>query len=378
MDPSSLCLSTSSSAFSTTSQQKLKNACDLCSAVKIRCDKGKPSCGRCANLSQPCSYSPARRAGRPRRLRQQHQHQQQQQQQQGPEQQQQQLGTFLTSCFNDHHINFDTGDFDWGSYDWGMESGEANPANATSSQMPLRADHNHAVFTINKSATQMPLSTEHVNQQFKEQPPPGADNCVPPPISAGRTSHGDCARTAASIVEQLDPGRKAACRAPPTESSSKITTVCQRLLTILVCPCSEQPVVGRLVASACIALIDAVLYQQQQQYLHTASPSHHHQQQAPHEALSSFTWPLTPSSPHHHHPRSLPLPASLNDYYSDQSEFEGLAKIAKVVLRFMQRYTQDEGAGGGGATRALVEPIVILLRSKLQFVTKGFIDRVVL
>ncbi|GAB1319951.1 hypothetical protein MFIFM68171_10161 [Madurella fahalii] len=179
--------------------------------------------------------------------------------------------------------------------------------------MPLRADHNYAVFTTNESTTQMPLSNEHINQQFEEQPPAAADNCVLPRSS-------------------LDPGRKAACRAPPAESSSKIMTVCQQLLTIL-------------------------------------------QQQAPDEASLSFPWPLTPFSPHHHHTRSLPLPAYLNEYYSDQGEFEGLAKIAKVVLRFTQRYAQDEG---GGATPTLVEPIVILLRSKLQFATEEATGRLVL
>lgn len=72
------------------------------------------------------------------------------------------------------------------------------------------------------------------------------------------------------------------------------------------------------------------------------------QHHVPDEASSSssFPWPLTPSSPHHHHSRSLPLPASLNDYYSDQDEFEGLAKITEVVLRFTQRYAQDEGGRG--------------------------------
>lgn len=279
------------------------------------------------------------------------------------------------SCFNQHPISFATGDFDWGSYDWGMEMvDEANAPAApptASPRMPLRAGPNHAVFTTNKLVTQMPLSNEHIDPHLRaQQHPPAADICAPSRSGAGSTVHGDCARTAASIVEQLDPGRRPACRATPAESgaNSKITTACQRLLTILVCPCSEQPAVALLVASACIALLDAVLHQQQH--------FQQQQQQTPDEAPATFPWPSMPPSPHQ--ARSLPLSASLNDYYPDHGEFEGLAKIAKVVLRFTQRYAQDEGGGAGGATRALVDPIVVLLRSKLQFVTGEATGRVVL
>ncbi|EJT69418.1 hypothetical protein GGTG_13037 [Gaeumannomyces tritici R3-111a-1] len=354
MDPSpsssSSCRSAPSSASgSTPLQKKFKDTCDVCSAFKIRCDKSRPSCGRCANLGQACSYSPARRAGRPRRIRPQQQQQQKQQQQQSH-------GEGVVSSFLDnYHVGSATGqtDFDWSSsYDWAIESllGEANPAAAAiiaaSSQtpLPLAADH-HSSSTIDFTN-----ASRHFIGEQQLRPPAVDDLCAAPrensPATAGAllTGHSDdCARTAASIVEQLDPGRDAAgaaaCRgiaAPPADGSSGssalgniTTTACRRLLTILVCPCSEQPAVVLLVASACIALMDAVL---------------------------------------HHHP------------YSDQGEFEVLARIAKVVLRFTQRYAQDGGEeGGGGATRhLLVEPIVILLRSKLQFVTEKATNRLVL
>ncbi|CAG8933250.1 unnamed protein product [Penicillium salamii] len=44
---------------------KLKDSCDKCSASKVRCTKEKPSCTRCDKLCYVCSYSPARRVGRP-------------------------------------------------------------------------------------------------------------------------------------------------------------------------------------------------------------------------------------------------------------------------------------------------------------------------
>jgi len=45
--------------------QKLKEACDVCSTSKIKCNKAKPICGRCDKLGTKCKYSPTRRMGRP-------------------------------------------------------------------------------------------------------------------------------------------------------------------------------------------------------------------------------------------------------------------------------------------------------------------------
>ncbi|KAI6245260.1 hypothetical protein HI914_06548 [Erysiphe necator] len=59
-----------SSGYSHTNRQlKLKDTCDICSSSKVRCDKQKPTCGRCERLGQPCLYSPARRIGRPSSVR---------------------------------------------------------------------------------------------------------------------------------------------------------------------------------------------------------------------------------------------------------------------------------------------------------------------
>ncbi|KAK4182888.1 hypothetical protein QBC35DRAFT_509135 [Podospora australis] len=214
---------------------------------------------------------------------------------------------------------------------------------------------------------QQHINQQHINQQQQQfqpsyPPPPPRSSGSGSAASGGRTPTGDqnrgndCARVAASIVEQLDPSSNY------SSSSSQITTTahCQRLLTILVCPCSEQPVVALLVASACIALMDAIVLQQQQQPLPDET------------SLQPSSWPLTPSSPsqpRHQHSRS---------YDSDQGEFEGLSKIAKVVLRFTQRYAQYAEGGGEGATRALLEPVMTLLRSKLQFVTEEATGRLVL
>ena len=45
--------------------QKHKAACDQCNASKVKCPGGGIPCQRCADTSQPCHYSLARRIGKP-------------------------------------------------------------------------------------------------------------------------------------------------------------------------------------------------------------------------------------------------------------------------------------------------------------------------
>lgn len=47
------------------SRPKHKAACDQCNASKVKCPGGDPPCKRCADNSQPCHYSLARRTGKP-------------------------------------------------------------------------------------------------------------------------------------------------------------------------------------------------------------------------------------------------------------------------------------------------------------------------
>ena len=46
--------------------KKHKSACDQCNASKVKCPGGGAPCQRCADSSQPCHYSLARRIGKPR------------------------------------------------------------------------------------------------------------------------------------------------------------------------------------------------------------------------------------------------------------------------------------------------------------------------
>lgn len=328
--------------------QKLKSSCDLCSVSKLRCDKGKPACSRCIGLNQLCSYSPARRVGRPNRLMRRSE--QSQPQKPHPPQQQQQQQIYQTiPTKNSGYPSASTGDFIW--------NGDVSGNDTIS------------------SGTQMPeIAYEY---GILESEPP--ENWIP---NTHTSTGGDCVRAAASIVEQLGPAQSNTHLSAP---NLRITTACQRLLTIMICPCSDQPAVALLVASGCIALMDMVCRHDDE----TSSPTNTAAVASPVSPWANtvneidenlyldpnlFHWPTM--SP----PQSAAALNSLSGL--EQGLTEGLAKIAKVVLRYTERYTHEphkSGGGGSGAyTTLLVEPIVSLLRSNLQSVTQEVTSRLVL
>ncbi|KAK1848834.1 transcription activator for actt3 protein [Colletotrichum chrysophilum] len=47
---------------------RFRASCDSCTRSKLRCDGGKPSCGRCSDRDESCVYSRIGRVGRPPRL----------------------------------------------------------------------------------------------------------------------------------------------------------------------------------------------------------------------------------------------------------------------------------------------------------------------
>lgn len=56
---------TTSANCGASQRKKYKAACDQCHASKVKCPGGGPPCKRCADSSQPCHYSLARRIGKP-------------------------------------------------------------------------------------------------------------------------------------------------------------------------------------------------------------------------------------------------------------------------------------------------------------------------
>lgn len=48
-------------------QPKLRSSCDGCGTAKLKCDRGKPVCGRCQSLALVCVYGVSRKTGKPPR-----------------------------------------------------------------------------------------------------------------------------------------------------------------------------------------------------------------------------------------------------------------------------------------------------------------------
>ncbi|KAL5333311.1 aflatoxin regulatory protein-domain-containing protein [Aspergillus crustosus] len=57
-------LSDTSSATNSQQPRKLRDSCIHCANSKVRCNKEKPICGRCARRRLPCEYKVSRRTGR--------------------------------------------------------------------------------------------------------------------------------------------------------------------------------------------------------------------------------------------------------------------------------------------------------------------------
>lgn len=53
--------------------RRLRASCDACYLSKVKCGKETPTCARCLNHAQVCTYSPSQRVGKPRRLREEQQ-----------------------------------------------------------------------------------------------------------------------------------------------------------------------------------------------------------------------------------------------------------------------------------------------------------------
>lgn len=166
--------------------------------------------------------------------------------------------------------------------------------------------------------------------------PDNQPQATPPTAPLGL---GDCATLAVSNLEQLDTGGGNG-NPVTTYSNLPIADVCQRLLTILVCPFPEQPDVALLAACGCMSLMDVV------RHLNTANTP----------KGNIFDWPVSP-----------PLHSVMGN---DQSRVDQLAKIVKVVLNFTEKYSLGAMDGSGWAhTTWVVAPIVALLRSRLRSAT---------
>ena len=196
--------------------RKLKDCCDVCSAFKLRCDKQKPTCMRCANVNRPCTYSPTRRAGRPHAVRQESFQNQIHKRSKAPSRS---SSDSVEQCF--------------GTPD------PPNPPNPNESRLvdptgiPGRTDSMIGFDNDGFFPDTHPPSF-HADNQSADTPwsPCGFLNRRDD-SDAAKT---DCTRVALSIVEQLGRSKRWNGTASPYGADGlTVTEPCQRLLTVLVC-----------------------------------------------------------------------------------------------------------------------------------------------
>ena len=196
--------------------RKLKDCCDVCSAFKLRCDKQKPTCMRCANVNRACTYSPARRAGRPHAVRPESvQHQNYKRSKTPSRSSSDSVGQYFGAPDSPNPPNPN-------------ESGVVDPTG-----IPGRTD-SMIDFDNGCFPNTHPLSF-HADNQSADTPssPCGFLNTR---LDSDATKT-DCTRVALSIVEQLDTSKKRwnGTASPYGADGLTATEACQRLLTILVC-----------------------------------------------------------------------------------------------------------------------------------------------
>ena len=327
--------------------RKLKDSCDVCSASKLRCDKQKPTCSRCANLNRLCTYSPARRGGRPHRVRRkssQSQGQNKNQNQSLTQSSQQCFGAPQTNTLNSYLVE------------------PTGISGQTDSEMSCENGWFPSTITINHHKDNVPQPAELSSS-------PCDMVSMGPNMDTAET---DCTKAALLIVEQLEI-TKGRCRsAAPMYGVSgwTATEACQQLLTILMCPCSEQANVALLVATGCISLMDMVL---------RSAGADSDRGSVSLDMSSSDGISISHSSCEQDILMWSRPPSSSRNLAGDgQSQVGDLSKIARLVLQFTDRYSQDtKGGANWEHTTWVVAPVAALLRSRLQFVTQGVARRLV-
>ncbi|KAL4770549.1 hypothetical protein BDW60DRAFT_192186 [Aspergillus nidulans var. acristatus] len=332
--------------------RKLKDSCDVCAASKLRCDKQKPMCARCLNSNRPCTYSPARRGGRPHRVRRARSQSRSQSGCQDPN---------PRPCF------------------------QTPDADTTKSPCVKNAERLGPTDREMSCDNAWLASSITIDYHPHQNSRPSSSPCQNVSTSVEPKTIMDCGMLALSIVEQLDTRSPPHSPPPPTHPlhggrGFTATEACQRLLTILMCPCSEQAEVALLVASGCLSLVDMVH--------HSAHRSD--RSVGPVSSNDSPQQSMSASTSHGSYEQDPPMwtwsrSCSMASDSQTSNQVGELSKIAKVIVQFTERYHRDNTCScpqnGPGAhwekTTWVVGPVAALLRCRLQAVTRGVARRLV-
>ncbi|CAP93644.1 hypothetical protein E8E15_009243 [Penicillium rubens] len=266
---------------------KLKDSCDKCSASKLRCTKEKPFCTRCDKLGYTCFYSPARRAGRPYRSRNQLPEDRDSEESNRPS-----ASHITTTHFVDESARL-----------YSRFNGSSIPIGATSN-----ISNSDSTPCNNKTAKPDP----NIAKDYDSSDP-------------------DCMLVALDIFSELEVPAEQLRRASPVDASllrttaQTITAAFHRLSTILTCPCSERAEVGMLISAICMSIID----------MHAVTISTFAKDQPP-TGLPSQQTPCESSSAGSH--RSPEHEAIAMQAFTELSE------LARLIVQLTERYDEGNGA----------------------------------
>ncbi|CAG8071497.1 unnamed protein product [Penicillium salamii] len=185
---------------------KLKDSCDKCSASKVRCTKEKPSCTRCDKLCYVCSYSPARRVGRP-------------------------IANEAVTQFVDESVKL------------------YSRSNLAEVGTNLSSTGSHITSQANLS---QPESTLGIEQSEQTQPHTTKHSDINP----------DCLIVALDLLVDLELSADQLRQASPidvglaTTTTQMISRALCRLSDILTCSCFERVEVGMSVSALCMCVMD--------------------------------------------------------------------------------------------------------------------------
>ncbi|KAK4862716.1 hypothetical protein LT330_002849 [Penicillium expansum] len=303
---------------STLQTPKLKDSCDKCSSSKVRCTKEKPFCARCDKLGYTCFYSPARRAGRPYRLRKQ-----------------------LSEGINIEESNR-------------LSAIDITTTQFVDESARLYSRFNDSAPVNVASNTSTPNTTPSNNKTAQSDPITAEPH---------RTSDPDCLLVILDIFSDLEVSAEQFRRASPVDASllsttsQTITAALHRLSTILICSCSKRAEVGMLISAICMSVID----------MHAMTISNFAKDQHPAGILSQPTpW---------ENPGVGPYGSPENEVTAIQV-FTELSEMARLILRLAERYDGASGSlnglqNGSELPTDILPGIATFLRERLQQITNG-------
>ena len=354
--------------------QKLKDACDVCSTSKVKCDKQRPICTRCDKFGYLCFYSLARRKGRPHPLKNQGTQRYSAESGERPSEDPMDAAergampsqTGLLKSVEPHH---ETGAIAREPHDANYQQDPDSPLHYQHGTLartnpPALSSYSNAeacssinrtdsmdTFTPHTDTTACILSTTNAGNSIDAFSTMSSysDHSINPERS-------DCATAAMNILQHLtttsiqplplfsftSTGSLSSQHHleldGPRDLDTRLTTAStaiKRLSTILICPCSCKTDVGLLNAALCGAILD--LYDT---ILRSATD--------PPKSQSSFTH-VADDIDFCVAESSLRGGANESRQVTIQRLLDELPKVANLVVQFTRRYSSASCGGAGTA-----------------------------